>query len=309
MLPPPSITNIVMLWGAANTPAVAVYNPANGIPFVVSTSHVGVGNLLTAKTTNGQTVPVSPISVPYTDQSGSPATRLESQYPMYTPEFNQPEIPGFPGSVSDIRFQLSLVPFYSSSFIFNPIPDNEIQNCTMWVYFFQRSTWSWAVSGANTNSIVSLAFQEAVLGGDSSSPVWAVNNTTGVVYYLGSLAALHPNGYNGLIHRIYFDNVPQPTMPAGYPASYPYPVPIPSTGVMPNGTQVVTGPVNGSAYSDPPRIWATMVGGGYQCRANVADRNGINANARIHGMQVFVMDTQITYRLNSDLTTWTTLAI
>lgn len=301
----PTINDIIFLRGFAENPAVAVYNPANGAPFIVSCSHIGVGNLFTAKTQNGATVPVSPISVSYTTQAGTPATRLESEYPVMVPEFNQGVAEGQP---TDVRFQCSLVPFYSSSIIHNLLPAGEMINCTLWCYFFQRTRWSPATFINTESTTFGAAFDEPVQGGDSSSPVFAVNNTTGAIWYVGPLTGLHPNGTSGLVKRVNFNNVPQPAMPSGYPASYPYPVPMPTSGVTPPGGQVVTGPVQPSAFNDPPRIWATMVGGGYQCRATIADRDGILPNARVNGMRVFVMENRVDYRLLADLTNWEVVA-
>lgn len=86
---------------------------------------------------------------------------------------------------------------------------------------------------------------------------------------------------------------------------YPYPVPFPTTGVPPPGSQVLTGPAVRSAYNDSsPIAWDDWIGGGYRSVGSAADRDSIEDSWRKEGMLALTCDTNIIYRLDADLVTW-----
>jgi hypothetical protein len=89
------------------------------------------------------------------------------------------------------------------------------------------------------------------------------------------------------------------------PGTYPYPVPLPTTGATPVATIKVTGPVNTPGYGDSrPAIWDSFVGGGYRSVNTTAERDAILSGRRKQGMVTWVAADNHLYQLDSDLTSW-----
>lgn len=96
------------------------------------------------------------------------------------------------------------------------------------------------------------------------------------------------------------------------PGVYPYPQPLPNTVTAPAASQLITGPVARSAYSDKgPAVWDVWVGGGYQPAATIADRNAIQLQRRKEGMLCWVKADNRLYRVGSDISNagWVDLGI
>lgn len=92
------------------------------------------------------------------------------------------------------------------------------------------------------------------------------------------------------------------------PSSYPYTVPLSTSGSLPDSTIKITGVLNPTGYGDNrPVVWDAFVGGGYRSVANATERNAILAGRRKEGMWVYTVDNGHLYQLASDLTTWTDL--
>jgi len=99
--------------------------------------------------------------------------------------------------------------------------------------------------------------------------------------------------------------------PQATPPQYPYPDPLPISGDIPSLHSLkVTKAITPTAYEDErPVVWDDFVGGGYHTCLNGTERDNILQGRRKEGMLVWVAFDNHTYRLASDLTTWTDLGI
>lgn len=94
------------------------------------------------------------------------------------------------------------------------------------------------------------------------------------------------------------------------PGTYPYAKPLPVTGGTPALSIHASGVINSTAYQDSyPAVWDNFIGGGYRSVGTTTERDAINAGRRKEGMLVWVAADSHTYRLATDLTTWTDLGI
>lgn len=90
------------------------------------------------------------------------------------------------------------------------------------------------------------------------------------------------------------------------PANYPYSKPLPTNGGVARAISTrVSAPIAPNAYdSKVPAVWDNFVGGGHRSVGTLAERNAINAGFRKEGMTVYVAEDGKTYKLGSDLTSW-----
>lgn len=90
------------------------------------------------------------------------------------------------------------------------------------------------------------------------------------------------------------------------PANYPYSKPLPTNGGVARTISTrVSAPITPNAYdSKVPAVWDNFVGGGHRSVGTIAERNAINAGFRKEGMTVYVAEDGKTYKLGSDLTSW-----
>lgn len=92
------------------------------------------------------------------------------------------------------------------------------------------------------------------------------------------------------------------------PGTYPYAVPLGTSGGTPALTYKVTGPVNPTGYASAfPSTWDVLTGGGYRVVSNNTERNAINVNWRKEGMWVNSIASARVYQLQPDLTSWADL--
>lgn len=100
-------------------------------------------------------------------------------------------------------------------------------------------------------------------------------------------------------------------LPQATPPQYPYPDPLPTSGTISSGFSIQVGLVlNPTSYSDArPTVWDDFIGGGYRSVLSTAERDSIIAGRRKEGMLVWVAADNHTYKLASNLTSWTDLGI
>jgi hypothetical protein len=94
------------------------------------------------------------------------------------------------------------------------------------------------------------------------------------------------------------------------PPTYPYPKPLPTSGAAPPASIKLTGPANTVGYGDNrAATWDVFFGGGYRSVGTTTERDSILAGRRKQGMLVWVADTDHTYKLATNLTSWVDLGI